>query len=275
MNTEYYNQDRTIYLIAFTLRSGSNLLCDYLLANRLGQPAEYFQYPFGETNRSVYDSLSVAPDDFPGFFRQLIAQRATGNIFGAKLTWDHKNAVVEQLQHHFQDVHDIPDLFPRCTWIYLLRQDRAAQAVSIWRATKSKQWRSTDSLPSKQNQEYDFFGILTRLYAILVEEYLWEDYFRNKAISPVRLYYEDLVEHAAAAIVEIARRLPSASIHEESEVKLVSNLSRQRDEYSEVLKARFLDDLYHVGAASHWGARTRQLQRWIDFFSQETWKNPS
>ncbi len=273
MNTAHRHQEKTTYLIAFTLRSGSNLLCDYLQANQLGQPAEYFQYPFGETNRAIYDSLGVAPDDFPAFFYQLIAQRSTGNIFGAKLTWDHKNALVEQLHNHFQNVQDIPDLFPNCLWIYLLRQDKSAQAVSAWRAAISKQWRSIDAPTGEPDPEYDFFGILTRLNAILVEEYLWEDYFRRNTISPIRLFYEDLTAHAASIVESLARRLLDASLQDEFEVRLTTALTQQRNEYAASIKQRFLDDLYHIGAESHWASRGRQLQRWIDFFSHEVWKN--
>ena len=49
------------YTIAFTIRSGSNLLCDLLSRNGAGYPTEYFQSPFGVTNKHWYEALHVRP----------------------------------------------------------------------------------------------------------------------------------------------------------------------------------------------------------------------
>ncbi len=93
--------DKKYYMIAFTLRSGSNLLCDYLSVNGAGVPTEYFQYPYGIANRGHYDQLSVPLDDFKSYLARLLAQRSQNNFFGVKLTWDQKNVLREELHRHF------------------------------------------------------------------------------------------------------------------------------------------------------------------------------
>jgi len=149
----------TTYMIAFTARSGSTLLCDYLTANGLGYPTEYFQHPFGVANKWHYDQLGCPPDDFMGFVSRLLVLRANNGIFGAKITWDQKNALLEEANRYNSTFHDMGDLSPGIKWIYLRRRDKVAQAVSLWRAAKTGRWHSTDPLPPNPYPPYDYFAI--------------------------------------------------------------------------------------------------------------------
>lgn len=143
-----------LYLIAFTVRSGSTLLCEYLSANGLGKPVEFFQYPYGVANRRIYDSVGVRPDDFQGYLRAVTEQFSPNGIFGAKLAWDHKNVLLEECRRHGLAATDVSDLFPGVQWIYLKRRDKAAQAISAWRAVQTGRWHSVEPESKAPRPEY-------------------------------------------------------------------------------------------------------------------------
>lgn len=261
------------YIIAFTLRSGSNLLCDYLTSNGLGQPTEYFQYPFGIANKHHYDNLGVQPDDFKGFISNLVLQRSKGGVFGFKITWDQKNALLDALNKEFCVERHIPDFLLNGKWIYLRRKDRLAQAISLWRASKSGQWLSKGAITDNIRPPYDFFGIFHRLQSILTEEYLWSDYFLQLGISPLQLFYEDFIKHPTQTVLDVIRYVHGKdAIDEDFEVQCQSSLVVQRDAYSDELKSHLIRDLYAIGVQDHWITRNDELTRWVTFFHQEGWR---
>ncbi len=262
------------YMIAFTMRSGSNLLCDYLTSSGLGEPTEYFQHPFGIANKSYYDDLGVQPDDFKGFISNLVLQKSKRGVFGAKMAWDHKNALLDALNKDFFDDRQIIDFFLNSKWIYLRRKDRFAQAISLWRAIKSGQWLSTSVVTGDIRPPYDFFGILHLLQSILTEEYLWSDYFLQSGISPLQIFYEDFIENPRQIILDVIRYVRGEdAVNEEYEVQCQSSLVIQRDEYSDELKSHLIRDLYAIGVQDHWMTRNDEVTRWDAFFRQEGWRS--
>ncbi len=262
------------YLIAFTLRNDSTLLCEYLTQNGLGRPTEYFQYPFGEANYWAYEGLGVSTDDFEGCLRELQKQCAPNGIFGAKLTWDHKNALLEEARRHDPTVQDINDLFPDTKWVYLHRHDKIAQAVSAWRAAKTGRWHSLDPVHENNEPEYDYFGIFRYFFTILVEEHIWDNYFQQLKFQPAIIYYEDLTRDAHNTVMQLVDYIQGQTkiIQNLDELNLSTSLSKMHDEYSERIKSYFIEDLYHIGASKHWESRQEIVQRWLNFFDQERWK---
>lgn len=85
-------------LIAFTPRCGSSFSCEQLRVNGIGEPMEYFQYPFGVANRQFYDELGVDYDDFDKFLSTLVEKRSANGIFAAKFDWDHKNVLINEIK---------------------------------------------------------------------------------------------------------------------------------------------------------------------------------
>jgi len=269
--------ETTCYTIVFTPRSGSNLLCDVLRANGLGQPSEYFQHPLGVANAAYYRELGVSPDDFKTFLTRLVTDKSQNGIFGVKLTWDHKNVLVEALRRHFGRNDGLVALSPRLRWVHLQRRDKIGQAISLWRASKSGIWTSSTPRSGEADElEYDFFGLLSMLQAILTEEHLWEEFFQTEGIEPVRVLYEDLLREPAAAVLRVARAVQEAAgvelIRCEADLRLRTSLAVQRDGRSAELAARMRDDLDHLGVTAYWQPRARELARWLRFFEGEGWK---
>lgn len=271
------------YLIAFIMRSGSTLLSDYLTTNGLGQPTEYFQYPFGVRNRWLYDQLGVAPNDFTGYMRELLAQRASNDIFGAKIAWNQKNALIEKAKQSDPAIQNINDLFPGIQWIYMRRYDKFAQAISVWRAAATSQWHANQLPTGITWPEYNFSQILAFLSLILIEEQLWNHYFECFNIQPHALYYEDLIKDPAGVMIPLINYIQGSKkiLENPSELQLNTSLIRLSDQNSEKMRSRFLEDLHHVGASDYWQSFSEShegstglfpewtAQAWLDFFNSK------
>ncbi len=268
----FIDSEVTTCLIAFSLRSGSNFLCDCLTENGLGQPTEYFQYPFGDVNGWCYDELSVSRSDFPGFLKALFQQRSKNGIFAAKVAWDHKNALLEAIQKSFQGVTTFSEVFPRLRWIHIERRDKIGQAISLARAVQSGQWSSSDEARPFEF-EYDFFLLLSYLQTILAESYFWHQFFDSVQVPVLRVAYEDFVVQPRETVLAIQRHLQPATTPSGNEgIRIPTRFQAQRDPRSSEIRKAFMADLDHIGAAGYWQDRTQQLSIWSSFFSQRRWQ---
>jgi LPS sulfotransferase NodH len=266
-----------IYQIAFTVRSGSTLLCDYLGANGLGHPREYFQYDAtGVLAPGSLQTLGVAPDDILGYVRALLAHRSRNGVFGCKMSWHQKNALLDQAMRCNAAVRYVEDLFPDVRWLYIRRRDKIGQAISIWRAIRSGRWHSTDPVLRDERPPYDYFPIFGFYQSILAEDALWQDYFQRRALTPLLVEYEDLQDAPRETMAAVVRRLRNTDEAgaDGHPLQLGTSLEKMRDDYSVKLRERFADDLHHIGAPSHWESRRDQARRWQEFFDRELWGRP-
>ena len=121
---------RSLALMAFTNRSGSNYFGDILAQSR------YF-YGFREdlnydvvTNRCSQTGFT----EFADYIRYIAElQQKPGAIFGLKASADQ----IKTLR-----TGGAYCMFQSLTVLRVLRRDRVAQAVSLWFATKTQQWLS-------------------------------------------------------------------------------------------------------------------------------------
>lgn len=122
--------DRPLLILAFTNRSGSNLLADYLV--QTGQVAGLGEFLNHETVARHKDAQAVesAPDYLLTLARRLSRE---GQQFGVK-------ASAEQLG--FLIRWRLPRLFTRTTIVHIHRDDILGQAVSHWIALQTGQWTS-------------------------------------------------------------------------------------------------------------------------------------
>jgi trehalose 2-sulfotransferase len=240
---------RAVFFMAYTVRSGSNLLCDYLSQLGIGQPTEFFQPPFGITNSWFYQEVQVAPDNFAAFLPALTQRFSLNGIFGAKLGWAHRNA----LEHAVAQTFGYPSLKEAFNplWIRITRQDRIAQAISVWRALHSQVWlrRRGEASSELYNPPYEYDSLKKALMEVLSVEYVWSEYFRRHGIEPISLTYEELAADPVAMVRRVADPiLARAGMGPlPKDVTLTHNLEVQRDAYSAEVYDRFNFDLYHVG----------------------------
>lgn len=122
--------DRPLVLVAFTNRSGSNLVCDYLRqAGRAGGAGEHLNHPVAAERQG-----SRPVDSLPAYLRALHAELAPqGRSLALKASWDQMAMLLRG---------NIPAMFPRTVVLHCLRNDTLAQAVSYSIALRSGSWIS-------------------------------------------------------------------------------------------------------------------------------------
>jgi trehalose 2-sulfotransferase len=204
-------------LICSTPRSGSMLLSDLFRQTQLlGVPMEYLNQDYVR-QWSIRSNCAEKEESIGNYLSEVVRHRTTPNgVFGLKL-------------HYFQMVQawqrgkfSIVDYFSRekTLWIHLSRHDLAAQAVSLFRATQTNHWLSTDSEHQRQLPEapnsvgsddlqgaYSYPDILT-LYRFLEREARgWANFFQARSVEPIKVVYEDLASGRASEIVEGVLRL--------------------------------------------------------------------
>jgi trehalose 2-sulfotransferase len=180
------------YAICTAPRSGSNLLCQWLTGtDLLGRPLEYFN---GGSRRILNDP--GYPDDCAAQIDWIQARTRTPNgVYGVKLFSDNRQLVAPT---------GAQPALPVDVYVYLERADRLAQAISWVRAMQTQQYRSTQ--PARGSLRYDGAAIHERLLALEAEHRNWTEFFRQHAIDPVRIAYEDALRDPQAAVDRIAAR---------------------------------------------------------------------
>lgn len=172
------------YLICATPRSGSNLLCEVLSSlGFAGTPEEHLWDPPGA------EPVSLAVRWPP----VLQAGAGANGVFGLKLM----GYQADRLERELPAVLGMPDASlglvlaatladPKC--VYLTRQHRLRQAISLVRAVQTSQWRSMDSATC--DAQYDAHAISREVQTLEQDEATWEEFFDRNGMTPYRLTYE-------------------------------------------------------------------------------------
>lgn len=162
------------YLICSTQRSGSTLLADTLHMAGAGRPDEFFQM----TGKSVQEMLASA------------WQSAANGYLGVKIHY-------YQLAAH-GIVSCLPSFFPDAKYISLTRRNVLRQAISLARARQTDAWTSLRSAICEP--VFDPRAIDTAVRELLIEVDGWERFYRQHAIRPLRVLYEELDEDFVATL---------------------------------------------------------------------------
>ena len=190
-------------VVACTPQSGSNLLCDVLRTNELGEPKEWFQ---------VASSMGSDRQDIG--LEALLLKRQTEEFLAA-----HASARWRSVKFDWQQFHrlrtlatNLPGTEPvlqnllRGHWIFLRRRDLASQAVSLYADQVSGAWMG-DGAADYDSVPEDFDAIYERFAALAADTFAWEEFFRAGKVTPVRVYYEDMLGGNPVAWENLLRRL--------------------------------------------------------------------
>jgi trehalose 2-sulfotransferase len=229
------------YLVCATQRSGSTLLCELLRATDVaGVPDEYFerlrgtglprqprQYFEDPSLQDIADRLppTVAgrPEhhgEFEAWFRYVLQRATTTNgVFGAKMMWNY----LDEFKLRMAELPGLEGLsfnekldavFPRLKIIFIRRRDKVAQAVSLWRAIQTQQWRTesesdVDAEETEQTPDaaYDYEAIEYLLNQLHQWDAHWEDWFHATGREPIRVFYDEFIASRAATIGRILDEL--------------------------------------------------------------------
>jgi LPS sulfotransferase NodH len=252
------------YTIAFTVRSGSNAICDLLERNELGAPNEWFQAP----------PVSNEGEPWLNAFARIIDERQAGGVFGSKMSHDHRAALDECLRKAILGYRRLEDVLPCHRWVQLVRKDKILQAISCCRAETSSQWSRTEADHGAPDEfEYDFLHVLSRLMMIQGGEFAWDVYFRQHHIEPLVIVYEDFfqdLERQLSRLIDYLGGLPPGH----ASIDMGQRFRIQREEASYVLRERFILDLNRIGETSLVKEIGEPWDRWLRFFTERQWRLP-
>jgi LPS sulfotransferase NodH len=249
------------FTIAFTLRSGSNVICSMLAGNGLGKPGEFFQMPFIGGNALVLDG-----------FTRIVSRYQRHGVFGSKMAYAHRAALDVQLRKAIPGYTRIDDILPNHKWVWLTRRDKILQAISLCRAEASKQWACRSSIEEgEQEYTYDFVHILSRVMLIHASEFAWDIYFRENGIHPFNIVYEDFFG-------DLDRQLPRLTAYLGGQLRKQVPINKhtifkvQRNEKSYEIQQRFLSDLLRWGSHDLTVELGPAFVRWTKFLNDLGWR---
>lgn len=222
----------TSYLICSTPRTGSSLLCDALAGTGVaGRPEEYFQFRartgeprrpreyfeglehaeteeilaiLGSRTRDEEDEERYDPSRFPRYEDYLTwtidAATTPNGVFGAKVMWGYFNGFVTGLRWAIPGRQRlavgqlVPSVFPNLHYVWMTRQDKVAQAVSLWRAIQSWSWSSNQNAGANtaDNLHYSYNAIRHLRSDIEQQDREWSEYFELCGVTPHVVVYEQL-----------------------------------------------------------------------------------
>jgi trehalose 2-sulfotransferase len=266
--------------VCATPRSGSTLLCEGLESTGVaGRPREYFEalketglprrpreYFWGlrspEVARllphdaRVEDQVEPAPgwsrDDYARHLNTSLQEGTTPNgVFGAKLMWSYFGDFMELMRGipRFAAMGDaslLATAFPGLHYVFVSRNDKVRQAVSLWKALQTWVWRRDHGDDHAEPNEgppvvYSYDAIDHLLHQLRRHEDAWRGYFFRIGQTPLSLMYEeiagDLEGSVCRVLADLALELPERIALNQQ------RLGRQSDELSESWVQNYLEDV--------------------------------
>ncbi|HEY0516585.1 MAG TPA: Stf0 family sulfotransferase [Solirubrobacteraceae bacterium] len=268
------------YLVCATPRSGSTLLCETLEQTGVaGRPREYFEalketgvprrpreYFWGLRSPEVLrllppdahlDSESErartwSREDYGAHLDAVLREGTTPNgVFAAKMMWGYFPDFLELARGipRFGGMGDgslLNAAFPGVRYVFVSRNDKVRQAVSLWRALQTWVWRKGEEPPRdapapERRAVYSFDAIDHLLDQLRRHEDAWRGFFFRIGQRPLSVLYEDIAGDLPATVARVLEWLgvelpgqPAPS---------PGAMSRQADELSDSWVQNYLEDV--------------------------------
>ena len=262
----------TAYLVCATQRSGSTLLCELLKGTDVAgvpdeffeslrstglprQPRQYFLQPEAADIAERLAPLDLGqpeqPGDFAGWFDYVLHRGTTPNgVFGAKMMWnyfDDFRARIGELDGlgELTFTEALDQVFPNLKIVFVRRRDKVAQAVSLWKAIQTQQWRTAaEADDDRQDVRYDHRALRFLVDDLHRWDAKWEEWFHATGREPIRVIYEEFVDARAATV---GRVLDGLGIDPPEPDGGHGPMKRQADGVSAGWVTRFRDDSRRLG----------------------------
>jgi len=195
---------RSSYFVCGTPRSGSWLLCGLLASTGVaGRPHEWFYQGTEEANRRAW-GISC----FSDYLSRVHEAGTTPNgVFGSKLMRAQLADLLVRLRLLGDAVSDsslIERHFPSPHFVWIRREDVAAQAVSWAKAIQTGQWHHWDEpTDSSAVPIYDREQIEALADEVARDNAAWRAWFAANDIRPLVVRFEDLVANVVAVTREV------------------------------------------------------------------------
>ena len=245
-------------------RSGSTLLGEALhAAGGLGCPLEYLHPGFRPRMQKRWGAADI------GTFIAAMHRHRTdpSGTFAIKFFWQDFAAILcerhpdrfaashfgppaQMPPDRYRRIHEaIAEFLPAATWILLTRRNTLRQAVSLYVASMSREWRRLGDGPrhaKAKDADYDFLQIFILLTRIQERDAHWRRFFEATSLPCHHLYYEDIDADYSGTIRKLFTALgrPDAPI-------TPPRLQKQADARSEELVQKFqIDFARRTGATA-------------------------
>jgi trehalose 2-sulfotransferase len=241
------------FVICTQQRSGSTLLGEALYAaGGFGCPLEYFHDGFRpgfaeRWNAHLADAYAAAVHRFRTdptgtfgvklFWRDVadLALR-TASASGERIALPESARATDATYRYVLEV--IEPVIPRPKLLYLRRRDQLRQAVSLFVADKTGQWRQYRARQRGPLPAPNFDYIMQSLARIQSAERHWRGFFLANALEPYEICYEDLQTDYAGTLQAFFRHMGRA------DAKIAPpRLHKQAGTPSEALREQFLREL--------------------------------
>lgn len=228
------------YIVCATMRSGSSLLCNLLEKTRLaGSPKEFLR-------GYIRDGEAITDNEYIQFISREMSTRSTNKLSGVKMMWWNFDEVLKRLRSSsLHDVEGISDLeliervFPNVKFVFITRQNKVSQAVSLCLAAKTKVWKQDKTTKKRINflPRVSNFSIYQNIQNIEKQELLWKRFFADNSISAHTVTYESLAQDYKESVFKTLEFLGVSK----SEIQDVPqpDLSKQANLYNEIIALKF------------------------------------
>ena len=211
------------YKICATPRAGSTLLCSMLTETGVaGCPHSYFrQQDIAEWAQDWGVPPQQASDNVQFDRAYVAAMRRAGaketGIFGLRLMWVSVSEASRRLDNIAGGKADVAarleETFGKTLYVHLSRMNKVAQAVSLIRAQQSGLWHMgsdgavLEGCEVLQPIAYDADRIRQVLKELEEDDASWADFFKSRAIEPLRLTYEAMSADPQFALANVLSAL--------------------------------------------------------------------
>jgi LPS sulfotransferase NodH len=239
------------YVIASTPRSGSSLLATGLVATGVaGRPEEYFTPDhIGSYRQDLKLPMNCS---WAEYLAEVMAFAATENgVRGLKIHWRHVVSLSRVLGFRGDPGVALDVLFPAAVFVNIVRADRRAQAISLFRAETTDEWfrspgPSTSvgqwglylARPTSGRAAVDLTGVGPRYEQIVgieqsldAEQAAWTNYFTTRRVKVLTIQYEELDANYRGKIARVLQFLGADPEHAAGLPK--PPLERQTDHINE------------------------------------------
>lgn len=218
--------DKPICIMLFSNRSGSSLISEHMRASPyfggFGEPLNY-KFVIEQMNKDGNKS-------FLGYLQKEQRHSAGEHkLFGMKASVDQALMLMR--------ARVIPDYYPDVRWVLIERSDLVAQAVSLYFAGQSKQWRSDQPAGVEFEAVYDFERIRLQVQILSQRYVAMRTFCAVFGIKPYRIVYEDFAADPLAGAEALAAHLGVANA--EIDTGKVSTRQQRGDRNAE-FRERFL-----------------------------------
>ncbi len=207
------------YLLCGSPRSGSTMLCDLLTRTGVaGNPESYFQ----SQSIGAYSNELGLSSDAQHWGQEYVdrvrcAAMSSNGCVGIRIMWTNMAQVLRVLAHLYPKANDdsgrLQTAFGMQRYVFLYREDKIAQAVSLVLALQTGLWHlNADGTVREGDLEtreprFDSEAIARELKMLEREEEGWQTWFASQAIEPLRMSYESLASDPEAGLQLVLDRI--------------------------------------------------------------------